>query len=107
MCTKSKSYGAACILPVTWLLPMLVLAASAIAVSRPALANGEGAQNTGQSQADSQYWTEERMRSAKPAMPTVPGTPKDGAATPRPSGPPRGSPSRGPEVEPDHSERQQ
>jgi len=104
MCSKIVSYRAGSAFAM--LLPMVVLAGSAIAVARPALAEDGTGQTAPHSQADSGYWTQERMRSAKPVMPTVPGTPS-GSAVFRPSGPTGGLPGRGPEVLPDRAERQQ
>lgn len=107
MCSKIESYRAGSALAMLPLLPMLLLAGSTIAVARPALAEDGASQTAPHSQANSGYWTQERMRSAKPAMPTVPGTPKSGSPVSRPSGPTGGSPGQGPEVQPNGSERQQ
>jgi hypothetical protein len=100
VCSKIESYRAGSALAMLPLLPML-----AIAVARPALAEGVTDQTAPYSQADSGYWTQERMRSAKPLMPTVPGTPKSDSAVSRPIGPTGGLPGRGPEIQPDRSER--
>jgi hypothetical protein len=59
------------------------------------------------SQEDSGYWTQERMRSAKPLMPTVPGTPQRDPAASSPSGPTGGLPGQGPEAQPNRAQRQQ
>lgn len=84
------------------LLPVLVVAASAIAVAPPAQAQG-AVQTAPPSQAGSGYWTPERMRSAKPATPTVPGTPQSGSWTSGPSGPSGGAPAQEPTVPPQSS----
>ena len=107
MCGKIERYRAGSALAMLPLLQMLGLAGSAIAVARPALAEDGASKTAPHVQANSQYWTQERMRSAKPAMPTVPGTPKGGSAVSGPSSPTGGSPGQGPEVQPNRSERQQ
>jgi hypothetical protein len=82
-------------------LPLLMLVISAIVIVRPTLAQNGASQTAPPSQTDSgNYWTPERMREAKPAMPTVPGTPRDGSAISGPSGPPGGAPGEGPQVKP-------
>jgi hypothetical protein len=106
MCSKIEIYRAGSALAMLPLLSMFVLVGSAIAVARLALAE-DVTGRAPHSQTDSGYWTQERMRSAKSLMPTVPGTPKSGSAVSRPSAPTGGSPGRGPEVQPNPSERQQ
>jgi hypothetical protein len=106
LCGKIESYRAGSALIMLPLLTTLVFTGSAIVVARLALANGATVQTAPHLQADSGYWTQERMRSAKPLMPTVPGTPKSGSAVSRRSGPTGGLPGRGPEVQPDRSDRQ-
>ena|SRR6516225_5677374 len=87
------------------LVPMLMLAGSAIA--GPALAADVTGRTVQHSEADSGYWTEERMRTAKPQkMPTVPGKPKNGSTASSPNGPTGGLPGRAPEVQPDRQEGQ-
>jgi hypothetical protein len=107
MRSKIEAYGAGSALAILPLLPMLALAAWVIAATRPALAENGASQNAPHSQADSGYWTPEKMRSAKPLMPTVPGTPESRSAVSRPSGPAGGSPGQGPEVQPNLSEQRQ
>jgi hypothetical protein len=107
MCSEIETYRAGSALAMLPLLSMIVFVGSAIAVARPALAEDVTDQATPHSQADSGYWTQNRMQSAKPLMPTVPGTPKGGSADSRPGAPTGGSPGRGPEVQPNRSERQQ
>jgi hypothetical protein len=97
MLINIQSFRAGSISAVLPLLPVLVFAASAIAVAAPAQAQG-AVQTAPGSQAGSGYWTPERMRSAKPAMPTVPGTPQSGSWTSGPSGPSGGAPAQGPTV---------
>ena len=81
-------------------VPMLVLVISTVVVARPTLAQNGASQTAPPSQPGFGYWTPERMRSAKPAMPTVPGTPQRGSWTSGPSGPPGGAPGQGPQVQP-------
>jgi hypothetical protein len=107
MRSKIESYGAVSAVAILPLLFMLMLVAWVLAVMRPALAENGASQTAPHSQADSGYWTPEKMRSAKPLMPTVPGTPESGSAVSRPSGPTGGSPARGPEVQPNPSEQRQ
>jgi hypothetical protein len=52
-------------------LPMLVPVISTIVVVRPTLAQNGASQTAPPSQADPGYWTPERMREAKPAMPAA------------------------------------
>jgi hypothetical protein len=104
---KTENYGTGSALAILPLLPVLVPVAWGIAVARPVLAENGASQAAPGPQSDSGYWTPEKMRSAKPQMPTVPGTPKSGSAVSRPSGPTGGSPGQGPEVQPDLSEQRQ
>jgi hypothetical protein len=84
-------------------LPMLVLVISTVAVVRPTLAQNGASQTAPPSQArPGEYWTPERMREAKPAMPTVPGTPQSGSWTSAPSG---GAPGQGPQDQPNPGNR--
>jgi hypothetical protein len=85
----------------------LALALAVSTIARPALADGATSSDAARSQADSGYWTAEKMRSAKPMMPAVPGTPEKGPAVARPVGPTGGSPGQGPEAPGNGSERQE
>jgi hypothetical protein len=97
-----QCFRAALVSVILPLLPVLVFATSAIAIAAPAEAQG-AVQTAPGSQAGSGYWTPERMQSAKPAMPTVPGTPQSGSWTSAPSGPSGGVPAQGPTVPPQSS----
>jgi hypothetical protein len=107
MRSKIERHRAGSALAILRLVTMLVLAAWVIGVARLALAENGASQNVPHSQADSGYWTPEKKRSAKPLMPTVPGTPESGSTVSRPSGPTGGSPGQGPEVQPNLSEQRQ
>jgi hypothetical protein len=86
-------------------LPTLVLVTAAVVAVRSALAEDGSSKTAPPSQSGSEYWTEQRMRSAKPLTPTVPGTPQGGSAMSGPSGPPGGAPGRGPQVQPNPGNR--
>jgi len=92
-------------------LPMLVLVISTVVVVQPALAQNGASQTAPPSQArPGEYWTPERMREAKPAMPTVPGTPQpgtpqSGSSTSAPSRPSGGAPGQGPQDQPNPGNR--
>jgi hypothetical protein len=86
-------------------LPMLVLVTTTVVAVRPTLAENGASQTAPPSQSGSEYWTEQRMRSAKPLMPTVRGTPQGGSAISGPSGPRGGAPGQGPQVQPNPGNR--
>jgi hypothetical protein len=90
---------------ILWLLPMVVLVTSTVVVVCPGLAQNGTSQTAPPSQSAPGYWTEQQMRSAKPAMQTVPGTPHGGSAISRPSGPPDGARGQGPQVQPNPGDR--
>ena len=87
------------------LLPMLVLVISTVVMVRPTLAENGAIQTAPPSQSGSEYWTKQRMRSAKPLTPTVPGTPQGGSAISGPSGPAGGAPGQGPQIQPNPGNR--
>jgi hypothetical protein len=93
---NGKSSPAAAIIR---LLPLVVLAV-AIAVVIPAWAQDGASRTAPGPQAGSQYWTRENMQSARPAMPTISGTPPAGVAPSGPSGPTGGSPGKAPTIQP-------
>jgi hypothetical protein len=107
MGSKIERHRAGSALAILPLLTMLMLAAWVIWVARPTLAENGASQAAPGPQSDSGYWTPEKMRSAKPLMPTVPATPESGSTVSRPSGPTGGSPGQGPEVQPNLSEQRQ
>jgi hypothetical protein len=86
-------------------LPMLVLATATVVAVRPTLAENGTSQTAPPSQSGAEYWTEQRMRSAKPLTPTVPGTPQGRSVISAPSGPPGGAPGQGPQVQPNLGNR--
>ena len=87
-------------------LPMLVPVISTVTVVRPTLAQNGANQTAPPSQArPGGYWTPERMREAKPAMPTVPGTPQSGSWTSAPGGPSGGAPGQEPQDQPNPGNR--
>jgi hypothetical protein len=87
------------------LLPMLVLVISTVVMVRPTLAENGAIQTAPPSQSGSEYWTKQRMRSAKPLTPTVPGTPQGGSAISGPSGPAGGAPGQRPQIQPNPGNR--
>jgi len=103
MCSKIENHRAGSVSAILPLLPVFLLAVWAVVIARPALAQDGASRTAPRSQGDSGYWTEQRMRSAKPLMPTVPGTPQGGSWTSGPSGPSGGSPGQGPTVAPQSS----
>jgi hypothetical protein len=85
---------------------MLMLAISAVAMVQPTLAQNGASQTAPPPQTGpAQYWTPEKMREAKPAMPTVPGTPQSSSSTPGPNAPSGGAPGQGPQVQPNSGSR--
>jgi hypothetical protein len=103
MCSRIENHRAGSVSAILPLLPVLLMAVWAVTIAKPALAQDGASHTAPRSQGDSGYWTKQRMRSAKPLMPTVPGTPQGGSWTSGPSGPPGGSPGQGPTVPPQSS----
>jgi hypothetical protein len=88
------------------LLPTLVFA-GVIVFATPSLAQNGARLGAPSPQPESGYWTHEKMRSAKPTMPSVPGTPHGGSTPSRRSGPSGGSAGHAPMASPTPAERQQ
>jgi hypothetical protein len=85
---------------VSAMLSFLALVIAIGVVAGSTWAQNGATQTAPPSQAGSGYWTPERMRSANPAMPTVPGTPRAGSWTSGLTGPSGGASAQGPTIPP-------